>query len=280
MVHKHGGTKDKSIFDRGAVRRPSTLEKRFLTTITPDLSLSYDWFYWLVSKPGYLVLENSYNEFDAYCIIAECYKNDKEYKTLFQKLKIAMDERRIKPEHAGGCSSLVDIKNYIHRPSGEGSKYLNLKTVLLFDRDTNSNVDQNGKQCYDPKKEKLLFHCCGKGLNDVNSSDIYTFHQPNGAWHMWYKRAIENYFDDQAYRDCGMGEINLGGLHRDYVNIGKDGNPRGYKKSELSNLASKMSRDRFEKGLKHFYCPSPKDPSIEESFSEMQLFLLKLVRIM
>lgn len=60
------------------------------------------------------------------------------------------------------------------------------------------------------------------------------------------------------------------GVDRDYLKISEK--IAGYSKDKLPSLTSKMSRKKYESGLKHFYVNG-------EDLSELQLFLLKLVRI-
>ena len=90
---------------------------------------------------------------------------------------------------------------------------------------------------------------------------------------MWYKRSIENYFPNEAYVAANMdpSSIKETGKQRDYVKITKY-NISGYDKNKLQSLTLTMSRKQYEDNLKHFYFN-------DEELSELQLFLLKLVRI-
>lgn len=247
---------------------PTSLQKKYLTTFTPTIDTPYDWFYWMVSKPGYLIMENSHHEWNAYRNIIEIYKSDPYFKTLFVDLKKAFLEYRIEPRNGGGFHGLVKAKNQITNDPAEGEKYVNFKTVMLFDRDTDNETS------YDHEKNDLFKHCCRKTSSRLTLTDIYSLNQPRVAWHMWYKRSIENYFDDESYSRLGIGPIKPDHRGRDYFKI-DDETTKKFRKDSLEHLASKMSRSRMEKGLKMFYCQEA-----SKNISEMQLFLLKLVRIM
>jgi hypothetical protein len=89
---------------------------------------------------------------------------------------------------------------------------------------------------------------------------------------MWYKRSIENYFPNEAYEYLGLNTDSITDTtaERDYLNIEEC--LRGYKKHKLPLLTCAMSRKKYEDNLKHFNVNG-------EDLSEIQLFLLKLVRI-
>ena len=91
---------------------------------------------------------------------------------------------------------------------------------------------------------------------------------------MWYKREIENYFTD----DCYIKEnVDVSGFptvsnQRDYFEIDKSSAP-GYDKPLLSSVAEHMSRSDYD------MIASKKFLVNGELLSEIQLFLLKLVKI-
>ena len=106
----------------------------------------------------------------------------------------------------------------------------------------------------------------------MNDSDVYTLKQPGGwTWHMWYKRAIENYFPEEKYTELGVNvdEAVHSPYKYDYFNIGKI---YGYKKSMVPDLSHRMSRADFEKVVKHFIVDGVQ-------MSEIQLLLLKFVKL-
>ena len=274
-VDEHASTKQQTLwtklFTLYAQKRPTSLIKSFCRRIIPQATDNINNIFWLAATPGTVILENAHNEWNTYMIIADTYKSDRKFGSLFEMLAIACKERRIKSIHAGGCGDITSAYNKLIEDERITSDTLNLKNFIVFDRDTDNDAT------LDSKKRNLFLHVCDKSYESYTNQDIedmYVLSQPKMGWHMWYKRAIENYFDDQCYTELGMGPVSTEGKDRNYVNINSKTTPK-YQKNRLSELAANISRSRLEAGLKMFYCPE-----VDSNISEMQLFLLKLVKIM
>ena len=141
------------------------------------------------------------------------------------------------------------------------------KSCIVFDRDTDDDVS------FDSNKNALFQLFCNKKSDSVTDQDIYTLNQNPYHWHMWYKREIENYLTNDHYEENG---VDVSGFptelkQRDYFKISES--VPGYHKSKLSVIAEKMSRADYESlGLRFFTVNGLQ-------ISELQLFLLKLVKI-
>ena len=214
-----------------------------------------------------LLVENSIYEWDVYKHMADSYKRDRSHPNLMRQLLSAMQKGRLSFLHCGGwtqCAQIIEQQeNDIYVGLG---KY---KLCALMDSDCLS-AEQIPND-----KHKVYSYLCGqsdKRFTSYNIDKIYTLHQSPYIWHMWYKRAIENYFPNSAYETLGLDTslLPIESQYRDYADI--ESSVRGYAKSDLPTLSSVMSRKDYERGLKHFCVDG-------EDLSEIQLFLLKLVRI-
>ena len=271
-INAHGSTKDKKrLCVYGTKLLPTALQRKYYTTYTPIVGEDMNWLMWLAEKPGYLILENSHNEWDLYRYFIELYKKDRDFGSLFVELRSAFDNYRIEPRNAGGFNGMIKEKNRITHKPCDGNKYVNQKTMMLFDRDTDNDT------YFDKNKNKLFHHLCKKKHTTLTDSDVYTLNQPTMKWHMWYKRAIENYIPSSFYNSLGM-HPKLAGIHShqwDYLKIDSD-SMVNYEKSKLAELGSSgIGRSDLEKNMKSFYCDIA-----GKNLTEMQLFLLKLVSIL
>ena len=91
---------------------------------------------------------------------------------------------------------------------------------------------------------------------------------------MWHKRAIENYFPDSRYENIGCDVSAMSRLRpeqRDYFKI-ENKTVKGYDKNSLDRLLEGLDRNMLEANLKKFRIG-------DKEYSEMELFLLKLVKI-
>lgn len=250
-----------------AMKDPSlqlpTMFKQFLTTIDVN-QVNSEQLYDLVNKPALLLLENEVNERAVFTDIIHKYaKKDKSFKSLFAKLEDSLENEDFDFDQAGGCTQLVPL--YQSHDKGKYHHTANWKICMLADRDTNSAT-----AIMEDNKKGFLAYTCGKDVNTVTDADIYDLNQSPVIWHIWYFRAIENYFPAKQYvameLDPSQADNEVADWHyKDLSSI------PGYEKKNLSKLTKGMSYDDYEDGLQHF--PSQGDKS------EMQLFLLKLVRI-
>lgn len=218
----------------------------------------------IIKSPSEILVENGPYEADVYKRLPEGYKHDPLFKHLYALLADAFKRNRVICTHGGGYGTyekLMEQKN-----DNEYKDVYRLKCCAVIDRDTDC------ENTLDPLKRNLLLYLCGKDISQITDNDIYTLNQPTGwIWHMWYKRAVENYFPKECYERMGINvdECDASPLGWDYYNIG---NIAGYKKNMVPNLVSDMSRQKYEKRLKHF-CINGVD------MSEMQLLLLKFVKL-
>lgn len=245
----------------------------YLRVCRIDSSFSSETVLYLVTEPARLVIENANNEWPVYKYFIDLYNSDSEFGTYFKILKKAKDKGNIIGYHAGGSGELLKCAD----DSPYQFNSLNLrhyKTCVLFDRDTSDDTS------YDGNKNALFRRLARKDYLSINDGDIYTLSHNPLTWHMWYKRAIENYFSDEQYNNAGFDTSALSSFtqqQRDYALIGGNKSNhtlvRGYDKASLQNLLPGLSRTKVERHLKKFSVNGVE-------MSEMQLFMLKLVRIL
>lgn len=267
VVNKEGSTWEKELICRSKPFDFSKEEQRYMTTISLE-TFDKEQCDALFGERSILLLENSVYEWNVYKHIVDTYKRDRQHPNLIKKLSNAIDKGRLIYNHGGGYSQYQQLieQHEVHTYKSVG-KY---KICALLDSDCPSEND------IPKEKYKLYCYLCGDKYEDFtgyDSSKIYTLNQPNYIWHMWYKRSIENYFPNDSYISAGMDPslITETGTQRDYVKITYK-NIIGYDKDKLQVLTHTMSRQKYEDNLKHFNVNG-------EDLSEIQLFLLKLVRI-
>ena len=216
----------------------------------------------LVSKQSWLIVENELNEWPVYKHMIHKYETDRQFGDFYKMLWQAADKTLI-PHTTGGYGQFLQtLKSYDADEQYNGT--LRYKSCTLVDRDTN---DSN---TYDFNKAKLYSFLSGKDFKDLTDDDIYSLNQPNYIWHMWYKRAIENYFPIESYRSihANIEKISGSAEDRDYLKFDEN----IYQKKDLPKLTEGMTRSKYEETLKKF-------PFNGDEISELQLFLLKLVKI-
>lgn len=267
VVNKEGSAWEKELICKSKPFDFSKEEQKYMTTISLE-NFNPEQCEVLFGERSMLLLENSVYEWNVYTHIADTYKRDRQHPNLIKKLSNAIDKGRLTYYHGGGCSQhqqhIEQHEAHIYKSVG---KY---KICALLDSDCPSEND------IPKEKYKLYCYLCGDKYEDFAGYDlskIYTLNQPNYIWHMWYKRSIENYFPNDSYISAGMDPslITETGTQRDYVKITSK-NIIGYDKDKLQVLTHTMSRQKYEDNLKHFNVNG-------EDLSEIQLFLLKLVRI-
>ena len=236
--------------------------RTYLSTI--DLSVYSQNLQRLIVLPSEILIENAMYEWDLYKLLPEIYKHDPQFKNMFALLSKAMKYSHIVPYHGGGFNQYHLLLK--QKDSSSYAYVYRLKCCAIFDRDTDDAVS------FSPKKNSLFNFLCGKNAEQMNDTDVYTLTQPGGwTWHMWYKRAVENYFPKEKYLELGVNvdEAESSAYGYDYYNIG---NIHGYKKNMVPNLSCRMSRADFEKKAKHFNVNGVQ-------MSEIQLLLLKFVKL-
>lgn len=258
----HGSTLQKDMIEKDPSLNLPTLFKQYLTTVDVN-KLTEEQLEAMVVKPALLLVENAANERQVYYEIIRKYaKQDKSFKSLFIKLADAFSNEDLDVDQAGGYTQLTPLFESHDRTKYNG--VARMKICMLADRDTNSNA------YFDGNKNAFFKFVCGKDSSHVEDADVYTVDQASYIWHVWYFREIENYFPAKQYAAIGLdpsqAEDSIADWHyKDLSSI------PGYEKKHLAKLTKGMSYDDYETGLQHF-------PS-QGGVSEMQLFLLKLVRI-
>lgn len=221
----------------------------------------------LLQKPSELLLENSANEWNIYCSLINYYTKGKNYKNVMSYLQRSIKLNMIEPAHLGGVYQLpAELKQ-------KEGKYKNMyrhKVCVVFDRDTNNSDDID-------KTKKAVFSalCKGIDINQVNNDMIYRLdYKEEYVWHMWYKRAIENYFPKEQYARKGVDITSFSDqLPYDYQKFDeKKDYPKGYKKSMMRDISQGMSFKFFEENTQSFSIKG-------EEMSEIMLLLLKIAKI-
>ncbi len=235
-----------------------------IMTVIPAKNYKLEVLIMLSSEPAVLVLENI-REFEVYRSIAQVYCKDSRFGYLFRYLYERMlSEQIVSSRSAGGYGDIPIILSSLD--SGVYIGQAHLKTMSVFDRDTNSS------DVYDPKKNGLfeLFLC--KKSDAVQEADIYSLSRQRYHWHMWYKRAIENYFPERQYKRNGC-KLQTG-YDRiesdDYIPVKEK--YMGYNKNMLNKLTRGMVFADYERKLSSFDVGGVK-------MSEMQLFLFKIMQV-
>ena len=266
IVNREGSALEKELIHKSKPFDFSKEEQTYMTTISLE-TFDPEQCEALFGERAMLLLENSVYEWRVYTHIIDTYKHDRKHPNLIKKLSNAIDNGRLTYYHGGGWSQHQQhIEQHEEHTYKSVGKY---KICALLDSDCLKEKDI-------PKdKYKLYCFLCGEEHDNSKEYDldkIYKLNQPNYIWHMWYKRSIENYFPNEAYEYLGLNTDSITDItaERDYLNIEEC--LRGYQKHKLPLLTCAMSRKKYEDNLKHFNVNG-------EDLSEIQLFLLKLVRI-
>lgn len=239
--------------------------KTFLTAL--DVSkFSYTQLHTILHEPSYLMVENLPYENIIYKSIIGIYSKRSEFKNLFTLLDKAKETGYLKFYHAGGYGNEMPLLEFFDKY--DYKDVVKLKFCVLMDRDTESSTD------LPDQRDNLFLYLSGKDKSHLTNSDIYNFTSPFN-WHIWYKRAIENYFPETQYQNIGIDTTQFpvgANANWDYREI-KYG---GYKKKRLPQLTVGMSRSNYEQELEHFTITINGE---QRYMSEFELLLLKLVRI-
>lgn len=221
----------------------------------------------LLIKPSEILLENAAYEWGIYCNLVDYYVKGTKYKNVMNYLKRAIKLDMIEPAHLGGIYHLpteLSLKEH---------KYKNMyrhKACVVFDRDTTNNHDIDSN-----KKEVFASLCNGIEFNKVDNALVYRLnYNSEYVWHMWYKRAIENYFPKEKYESSGVDMSTFDDqLPYDYLKFDeKNHSPKNYTKKKLKDIANGLSYDYFESHTQHFDING-------EDMSEIMLLLLKIAKI-
>lgn len=252
---------------------PTVEIKAYQTTVT-DGEYSYDELFVLASKPSVLLMENT-REWNVYKSLIQAYVSDPEYGNLFKHLQLLLNEKYspcLLPRQSGGFSEIPQCLCLLSDTEGYG-RALKRKVYVVVDRDTSSEVAP-----FNEDKKSMIKALCGKTHLTLSNGDIYSLTQSDYIWHMWYRRSIENYFPDSAFSAIGRTlKTGAAPFESDYYAKVEDHYAHGrVTKSVLKNdigfLANYMTRSLWNANLQVFSLSG-------KNYNEMQLFLLKLIKV-
>lgn len=138
---------------------------------------------------------------------------------------------------------------------------------------TSDRVSENAGYLPTPKKLYRFFCGMNSKTDDVDRAYIDTLKQPLYHWHMWRKRAIENYFPPEVFEKINLNVDryrNYSIPERYFIRV--ENEIEGYDKKNLVHVAESMSRNDYE-------AISDKLIIEGEEMSEIRLFLLKMAKV-
>ena len=264
-INNHASSYEKEQIKSSSAFDPTNEQIKYMTTINLS-DFNEKQCLDLFEKSSLLLIENAPYEWDVYKQMAAAYTHDRSHGNLYKQLIQAIETKKIEPWHGGGFTqykSLIEQKSTIF--ADEVIKY---KLCALLDSD-GCLIEK--KDTWKAKRNIYCFLCNieKEKFTDFELDKIYSLDQKPYIWHMWYKRAIENYFPRKAFEDLGLDLSNYSDKEDwNYIKF-KNFN---YKKEQLPELSKSMSQKDYETGLQHFCIQ-------EEDLSEIQLLLLKLIKI-
>ena len=261
-VDAHGSTTDKELFRKYKGFQPSQEIAKYLRTVDLDKNTDLD-LETVINSKSEVIMENGAYEWPFYSMLADVYKHDRRFGNVFKKVFDAIKGHRLVAAHAGGWSSFAQLA--IHKNANDYKGVYPLKAMMIFDRDTDD------AHSFDGNKNGLFSFLCGKKADQLTEADVYALSQSPYVWHVWYKRAIENYFPNWCYERKGvdMTSVPTDVEERDYYDFGQ---LKHYSKKDMKELPQGMSKSDYEEGLKHFRVDGI-------DVSEFQLLLLKMAKI-
>lgn len=270
-VHRHTGTIDLELVKNAPIYEITSLKRKYLTTIKVDGSFTQTEYMNLFGEPSLVLLENGPYEWPVYKMMMDVYKNDREYKSIYAVLLKAANgqHRTLRELHAGGnghFEAIIDSKE--QTPEYKGLTKYKIYPVTDSDRDS-----ENANYQPTPKKLYRLFCGINNKNSDIDRSLIDTLNQCHYNWHMWRKRAIENYFPPEAYENIGLNADQYRSYNLPERYFKKvDNEINNYEKKDLERVAASMSRKDYET-----ICD--KLTIMGNRMSEIQLFLLKMAKV-
>lgn len=225
----------------------------------------------LLLKPSELLVENSTNEWPVYMRIIKKYQKDQTFGGVIKYIWRRTGQHHLVPANAGGINNIPAIIEL--KDNGEYRGNYRKKVCVIFDRDTDDD------QHYSANNNRLFELFAGEGKNSTNvtTDDIYKLNFTEGyIWHMWYKRAIENYFPAEKYAELGMNTENLPEEQEayDYYHF-KEPKPivEGcFRKTMVKELGGGMGIQDYRNSTKSFEIDGGR-------YDEMLLLMLKIAKI-
>lgn len=221
----------------------------------------------LFFKPSELLVENAPYEWNTYKKIISEYIQDDEYGDIFAYIHQMIQINGLVPSNAGGIQtipSMIELKD-----NGEYQGLFRLKSCTIMDRDTedNSGFSQNNN--------RLFVFFAGKTYDQVVDEDVYKLDFGKSyIWHVWYKRAIENYFPIEEYEKLGvdMSEARSCADYDYFKHITKGKRQGLYDKKMMIDIGKSATYESLTSRLRTFTVN-------EKDYNEMQLLLLKIAKI-
>ncbi len=237
--------------------------------------------YEIISKPSAILVENGENDFKFIRGIVNKYKNHKSRKTLYRYIEKQLELKNLLSENAGGRDSILSRFRTLCKESYEHiEKY---KIFILFDSDKN-----NTDKIVNNEQKKIIGKLKRKEIKDIadcefENTDVCT-------WHMLYKRNIENYLPLPVLKknfnlsnEITIKLDNFTNNQRDYVNYSdllKDC------KIDIKNdfpklfLDQSWTKEQLEHHCEHHFVSHELPNGTQESISEIEIILLKILRIL
>lgn len=220
----------------------------------------------LFFQPSELLVENAPNEWNVYKKIIKAYTKERTYKDLVEIINRAVNAYTLVPENAGGSGNIITM--FDMKDNGEYCGQYKNKCCVIFDRDTNddSYFDENKNRLFEKFAE-------GNTADTLTEEDAYALqNQGEYYWHMWYKRAIENYFPKAQYEALGVDMSDVNEVNYDYYRFVETNKERSYKKALMQKIGKGMSYIDYENNVKKFKIGNGE-------YSEMLLLLHKIAKI-
>lgn len=271
MMKKYAGKLGYELFQTsGELLACTSRIKECLTTIKLS-SLDADDIVTLLLKPSEILVENSANEWPVYERIIKTYQKDVTYGNVVKYINRRKGRYHLVPAHAGGNGGIPAIVNL--KDNGEYRHLYRKKVCVIFDRDTDNS------KTFAPSNNSLfkLFAGKDKSSDTVTDSDIYKLDFGEGyIWHMWYKRAIENYFPLNKYMELGMNisSVPTDPLEYDYYHFDEPKSHKSgcFQKTMVKEMGKGMSISDYNSTTKSFLVDGGE-------YHEMLLLLLKIAKI-
>ncbi len=270
-VAKHSGTSDRELIGNASLYEITSLKRKYLTTIEVDGTFTEDRYLNLFGNPSLVLVENGPYEWPVYKMMIDVYKNDRKFKNIYAVLLNAVSgrHRTLQELHAGGngaFEALIVSKE-------KSPEYQGLTTLKIYPVTDSDRVSENAGYLPTPKKLYRFFCGMNSKTDDVDRAYIDTLKQPLYHWHMWRKRAIENYFPPEAFEKINLNVDryrNYSIPERYFIRV--ENEIEGYDKKNLVHVAESMSRNDYE-------AISDKLIIEGEEMSEIRLFLLKMAKV-
>ena len=250
----------------------SSLHKKYLTTIVAKEIVDIDQLILMASEKARLLIENAPYEWPIHKAIITSYRKDNnpELRKVFAMVYEALDKKRLFCLHAGGVGHYDSLIAFEEKEHYWGDSFAK-KHVIIFDRDT------DGYSEYSDNQNALFKRFCAKNHTEVTEGDVYTLDQQPYIWHVWCKRAIENYFSNQTYNrhKVQTNRLPSNRTERDYCKMSDFMD--GYSKSMMAIITKGLSWVDFEREVPRKF--QVVIDGARQDVSEFQLLLLKIAKI-